>query len=271
MQNALVELIQGGGKSSKPVFPAFGAHKGFTLAEVLITLGIIGVVAALLIPGFLSEYQKKITAVKVYKFYSMINQAVRRSVFDNGEPDYWIYPGGVRLGSGGAANINYENNYKFVNQYIAPYIKFDMCENWKVSESGAEDASLVMCHLPAGDAVIFGVYHMGREPLAFDIYYISNFKASKFDSGAYLTDASKVFYFSLQKPANNGTEDGTKSSAVKNRNFVVPYVLNWDGTYEGLTKPGTKYSCSDEYTFYPAYCTKLLELNNWKFPDNYPW
>ena len=33
--------------------------KAFTLAEVLITLGVIGVVAAMTIPGMITNYQKK--------------------------------------------------------------------------------------------------------------------------------------------------------------------------------------------------------------------
>lgn len=33
--------------------------KGFTLSEVLITLGIIGVVAALTIPGLITQYKAK--------------------------------------------------------------------------------------------------------------------------------------------------------------------------------------------------------------------
>ena len=33
--------------------------KGFTLAEVLITLGVIGVVAALTMPVLITDYQKK--------------------------------------------------------------------------------------------------------------------------------------------------------------------------------------------------------------------
>ena len=34
---------------------------GFTLAEVLITLGIIGVVAALTLPSLVTNYQKQVT------------------------------------------------------------------------------------------------------------------------------------------------------------------------------------------------------------------
>ena len=47
--------------------------KGFTLAEVLITLGIIGVVAALTMPALINKYQKKVLEVKLKKAYSVIN------------------------------------------------------------------------------------------------------------------------------------------------------------------------------------------------------
>ena len=48
----------------------------FTLAEVLITLGIIGVVAAMTIPTLISKYQEKVLANHFKKSYAMINQAL---------------------------------------------------------------------------------------------------------------------------------------------------------------------------------------------------
>ena len=51
--------------------------KAFTLAEVLITLGIIGVVAAITIPGLITKYQKLVTVVKLKKVYSQLNQVMR--------------------------------------------------------------------------------------------------------------------------------------------------------------------------------------------------
>ena len=39
--------------------------KGFTLAEVLITLGIIGVVAALTLPSLITNYRKKQTVAQL--------------------------------------------------------------------------------------------------------------------------------------------------------------------------------------------------------------
>lgn len=49
--------------------------KGFTLAEVLITLGVIGVVAALTIPSLSANYQKRVLTTQLQKAYSEISQA----------------------------------------------------------------------------------------------------------------------------------------------------------------------------------------------------
>jgi prepilin-type N-terminal cleavage/methylation domain-containing protein len=51
--------------------------KGFTLAEVLITLGIIGVVAALTIPGLIADYQEKQWTTAREVFLNRINEATR--------------------------------------------------------------------------------------------------------------------------------------------------------------------------------------------------
>ena len=49
----------------------------FTLAEVLITLGIIGVVAAMTIPGLITKYRDAVTVTKVKKTYSEMSQAYK--------------------------------------------------------------------------------------------------------------------------------------------------------------------------------------------------
>jgi len=61
----------------------------FTLAEVLITLGIIGVVAAMTIPNLMALYQKKVTATRLKKTYSVLVQAIKMSVEENGGIEGW--------------------------------------------------------------------------------------------------------------------------------------------------------------------------------------
>lgn len=55
----------------------------FTLAEVLITLGIIGVVAAMTIPSLIQNYQEKVLANQFKKSYSMFSQVLNQVWVDN--------------------------------------------------------------------------------------------------------------------------------------------------------------------------------------------
>ena len=57
---------------------------GFTLAEVLITLGIIGVVAAMTMPSLINSTQKKELVAQYKKAYSVISQAYLMILNDNG-------------------------------------------------------------------------------------------------------------------------------------------------------------------------------------------
>lgn len=88
--------------------------KGFTLAEVLITLGIIGVVAAMTLPTLIENHQKKEVVSRLQKFYTNINQAIRLSEVDNGSCEFWIYPEATS-GAEGAKN--------FYDTYIKKYLK----------------------------------------------------------------------------------------------------------------------------------------------------
>ncbi|MCM1339347.1 MAG: type II secretion system GspH family protein [Muribaculaceae bacterium] len=63
--------------------------KGFSLAEVLITLGIIGVVAAMTIPGLLSKYEEKATVSRVLKVYSVLDNAYKALLDEYGSPATW--------------------------------------------------------------------------------------------------------------------------------------------------------------------------------------
>ena len=59
----------------------FGKNKkGFTLAEVLITLGIIGVVAAMTIPNLMTNIQGARTRTQFKKAISTLNQAIRLNI-----------------------------------------------------------------------------------------------------------------------------------------------------------------------------------------------
>ena len=56
----------------------------FTLAEILITLTIIGIIASLTIPNLIYEVQQKQYTAAWKKNYSVISQAIKKAADDNG-------------------------------------------------------------------------------------------------------------------------------------------------------------------------------------------
>ena len=59
----------------------------FTLAEVLITLGIVGVVAAITMPTLINKYRVKVLENQFKKANSVLQQALKKSVYEIGYSD----------------------------------------------------------------------------------------------------------------------------------------------------------------------------------------
>ncbi len=90
--------------------------KAFTLAEILVTIGIIGVVAALTMPSLIQNYKKKEYSTRLKRFYSTMSQAIKLSEIDNDNITNWDY----------SLNVDKEltePTEKFLKKYILPYIK----------------------------------------------------------------------------------------------------------------------------------------------------
>ena len=64
---------------------------GFTLAEVLIALGIIGIVAAMTLPSLIEKHQKRVTAERLKKMYTTLRTAIDLAELDNGERENWSF------------------------------------------------------------------------------------------------------------------------------------------------------------------------------------
>lgn len=92
---------------------------GFTLAEVLIVLGIIGIVAAITIPTVVQSQRERSTVVALKKNYSEFTNAFRLAVNDYGTSAYWDFVAG---------NDSY--NAKVALNILSNYINISKnCEN----------------------------------------------------------------------------------------------------------------------------------------------
>lgn len=119
-----------------------GAYSlAFTLSEVLITLGIIGVVAAITMPALVSYYKAQVMRTQFKKAYSIITNATRLLVNEDISP----YD---EFGVGGSANdpLNYgvEQYLRVIDGKLCLYSKDKICQYNKSLKNltGEKNASL---------------------------------------------------------------------------------------------------------------------------------
>jgi prepilin-type N-terminal cleavage/methylation domain-containing protein len=215
--------------------------KAFTLAEVLITLGIIGVVAALTMPSLIINYKKRTTVTQIKKFYTNINQVLKLSEIDNGSADTWDISSGRE---------GYNTVLAFYNKYFSKY----MTKTKEVKPCPWEPAYNLCVYQPDGTVVDFHIWG------GLDIAFISDIKCrERFNK----PNGRCSFSFQFGKPGSN-SESGK-------RYIIEPYSNGWNGTREGL-KTHSNYGCRKEDGQYiNVFCTKLIQYDGWEIRDDYPW
>ncbi len=95
-------------------------NNGFTLAEVLITLGIIGIVAAMTLPALIAKHKKTVTATQLKKAYSTILQAFTMAQKDYGDVSQWDFKPQNPV-DGDTTTLKYALN-SFAKTYLIPYL-----------------------------------------------------------------------------------------------------------------------------------------------------
>ncbi len=83
------------------------------MAEVLITLTIIGTVAALTMPTLISNHKKQVTVTKLKKFYSVMSQATTTAISIHGPMQDW---------DGFTTSYNGEEMKHWFDKYLKPYL-----------------------------------------------------------------------------------------------------------------------------------------------------
>lgn len=224
----------------------------FTLAEVLITIGIIGIVAQMTIPGLVSDYQKKLTAIQLKKAYSTINQALNLSIAANGDIKNWAWP----------TVINDANVTTFVNTYVTPYFivqKNCGCENWG---SGS------VCH-PANTYLLNKTTLFNPSGLTFILGDSTTIAMTTTSA------AGARIYFDLN--GNNPPNIVGKDMFYL---VIMPggQLLFYPGWWSPITTPRSTIVGTGDYACNPSAnswggvsCGMLIQLDNWEIKDDYPW
>lgn len=105
----------------------FAFYRAFTLAEVLITLGIIGVVCALTLPAIIQKYQEKVWLNQFKTTYSILSQAYLSAYQEHGLPEDW-----------GLSETRTQESVALIASYLTPHLKAanDFGQNDKHSTHG---------------------------------------------------------------------------------------------------------------------------------------
>ena len=115
----------------------------FTLAEVLITLGIIGVVAALTIPTLMANHRKKVVETKLEKIYSVMNQAINLTNAEYGDVTNWI----IDCGSSNSPTCSINEVENWFNSTIGKHL-----ETLKTGKTKNKTDDILLIYLKDGKA-----------------------------------------------------------------------------------------------------------------------
>lgn len=242
---------------------------GFTLAEVLITLGIIGVVAALTIPTLVKSYQQQVVISAVQKFYSTMAQAIKASEIDNGQIGTWDFPVVDGNGAPGSATVT------FLNTYILPYLKISKkcdldtstsCWNAVLKPNGTSstlmtntDANIAKYTLQDGSEVAFKGFNNNVSIAT--LVDINGAKAPN-------TLGNDVFAFVIAKQYGQPLNTGLGDIAHINTGGFYTMGVNMDITVDSYTWCGCSKSVTMPYAGF--FCSAKIMTDGWQIKSDYP-
>ena len=234
--------------------------KAFTLAEVLITLGIIGVVAAMTLPALISLYQKKIVETRLEHTYSLISQALKMAEADYGDSQYWM-----RDSAGSVADNDGLHNVMdtFFQTYLAPYLKgsvYNKLDGYGLTKYGYDIRSIPNLQINSimrlnNGVFLFGNVNIGRQGVT-SVRILIDINGPK--SPNVLGRDVFEMLFSLY--------DGILFMAGERQ--ITGYGLS----YDNVIKYDNIYTrCKNGGNTGLRECGALIKQNGWKIPKDYPY
>ena len=213
--------------------------RGFTLAEVLITLGIIGIVAAMTLPTVIQKHQKQVTVQRLKKVYAVLNQAFKLSESDNGEFAYWDSKNDI-----GAT--------RFFEKYWKPYLNNPVvCETYQ--ECGYKESKPWQTLKGGRKGEVSATDNLTDNRISF-----------KLPDGTFISLSDNI-YIDL---------NGSQKPNIYGKDFFV-FTYNDKGimpSHYNAEKSFIITRCSKNNNYDAACCAaRLIMLDNWEIKADYPW
>ena len=206
-------------------------NSAFTLAETLITLVIIGVIAAITIPVIFENYRREEASARIKKFYSMLQNASTRAKADGKD---WLDYAETASSSSDASTETIDS---FAASYLYPYINYNKSE---ITESTKHP----YLYTYLNDGTYFSIHKGTCLHFVFDLNGTRKPNAHGRDKFDFLYCGSDVDYY---------YGGGAK---------LIPYMPASMNTREKALS-----YCKST----PSSCVGLLLFDGWKFKKDYPY
>lgn len=129
--------------------------KALTIGELLVTMAIIGIIATLVLPGFLKDYQKQLYTTRLKKTYEMLESAINQACTDNNVSYFYQTPY-AQYTAGGTNQQTFLNTYFKKASSVAAN---PFSANYRTVDSDAKQAVALsnsgFAKLAGGEAVSF--------------------------------------------------------------------------------------------------------------------
>ena len=214
--------------------------RGFTLAEVLITLTIIGVIAAITIPNLMQSWRRHERITQVKEAYAILSNAIKMSVLENGSTNNWDYTG---------QNYKYSYTEYVFKTYLIPYLK---------TQKVSQDTRNIFYSYKNITGGVTNLY-LGA--------ILNNGMMVSYEHDTPNDFMIFVFDVNGKKGPNMLGNDVFKFGVRISTGEVTGWVSRPYPSYNGPLSQVMQYCCSSTNC---TCCAKALILKNWQFPDDYP-
>lgn len=234
----------------------------FTLAEVLITIGVIGVVAAITIPSLITKSHRIIVENRLKDSYSILSNAVKMAEEEWG---VGFEPTDDLTSTGWSPRSS-----KFVfDKYFRPFMKI----NYEYSQDDCVELSKAYgqnpnsgmyidyngaCYsLPNGTSIIFWAGRKDTDsPYLMAVQFRINPAKKK------QIDGIDVFGFQIVN-SNNGL-------VVTSGLEQIGFEISDEKLIEACGSDSDRIPVNGYWWGRNAFCLELIKRNGWKIPANYP-